>query len=148
MVMFASEGVKDSVRNASETGEFVCNYVSRHLEDKMNATSIAAPAGVSEFDHCDIRKAPCRLVAPPRVEDAYANLECRVTGILETVDVSGQKTGAVVVMGQVLGVHIDDTVIRDGRFDVTLADPVTRLGYLDFGRSNDLHEMLRPNWDE
>ena len=146
MVMFSSEGVKDSVRNASETGEFVCNYASRHLEEAMNFSSLPAPAGISEFEHCGIERAESTLVTPPRVAAAYAALECKVTGIIETVDVNGNKTGAVVVMGQVMGIHIDEAVIRDGRFDVELAQPVTRLGYLDFGLSHQLHEMPRPGW--
>jgi flavin reductase (DIM6/NTAB) family NADH-FMN oxidoreductase RutF len=146
MVMFSSEGVKDSVRNASQTGEFVCNYVSRNLEDDMNATSVPAPAGISEFDHCNIEKAPSNFVSPPRVAKAYAALECKVTGILETQDVNGDKTGAVLVMGQVMGIHIDEAVIKDGRFDVTLANPVTRMGYLDYSLASDIHQMPRPEW--
>jgi len=148
MVMFSSEGVKDSVRNASASGEFVCNYVSRDLEDEMNASSIPAPQGISEFEHCGIQSAPCELVSVPRVAKSYAVLECKVTGIIETRTVDGEKTGAVVVMGQVVGVHIDERVIKDGRFDVTLADPVTRLGYLDFGLTHELHEMPRPQWKD
>ncbi len=148
MVMFASEGIKDSVRNAADTGEFVCNYVSKHLESEMNATSVAAPSGISEFEYCGIAPASCHVVAAPRVANACAALECKVTSIIETVDVEGVKTGAVVVMGQVMGVHLDEAVLRDGRFDISLADPVTRLGYLDFAGSHDLHEMPRPNWGE
>jgi flavin reductase (DIM6/NTAB) family NADH-FMN oxidoreductase RutF len=52
------------------------------------------------------------------------------------------------VIGQVVGIHIDDQAIRAGRFDVTMTDPVTRLGYLDFGFSDGLHEMPRPEWTE
>lgn len=146
MVMFSSEGVKDSVRNAAQTGEFVCNYVSKNLEDAMNFSSLPAPTGISEFEHCSIDSAASKLVAPPRVADAYAAMECKVTGIIETVDVNGAKTGAVMVLGQVVGIHLDEAVIRNGRFDVALAQPVTRLGYLDFGLSHELHEMPRPGW--
>lgn len=147
MLMFSSEGVKDSVRNAAETGEFVFNYASEHLETEMNATSIPAPEGVSEFEHVSIEAATCNTVSVPRVAKAHASLECKVTSIVETVDVGGSKTGAVIVLGQVMGVHINDEVIRDGRFDVELARPVTRLGYLDFGKTTGLHEMARPQWN-
>lgn len=148
MVMFSSEGFKDSVRNASQTGEFVCNYVSRHLETQMNASSVAAPQGISEFEHCGIARADSKIVAPPRVEDAYAALECKVTGILEVTAIDGNKTGAIMVIGQVVGIYVDDSVIKNGRFDVSIAEPVTRMGYLDFARANDFHEMLRPNWGD
>lgn len=147
MIMFSSEGYKDTAQNAVDTGEFAFNYVSKHLEAQMNASSLPAPEGVSEFEHCEIEQAKCNLISPPRVAKAYAALECRVTNSIETVDVQGRKTGAVVVIGQVMGVHIDESVIQDGRFDVTLADPVTRLGYLDFGYSKELHELPRPGWE-
>lgn len=146
MLMFSSEGYKDTAINAAKTGEFVHNYASRHLADAMNATSIPAPKGVSEFDHCNITSAECQIVSTPRVADAFASLECKVTDIIETKNIAGEKTGAVMIIGQVVGIHIDDKVIRNGRFDVDLAQPITRLGYLDFGYSNEFHEMPRPQW--
>lgn len=146
MLMFASEGFKDSARNASDTGEFVFNYASRDLADEMNNSSANAPAGVSEFDHYNIEKAESKIIAPPRVAKAKASLECKVTSVVETNDVEGNLTGAVIIIGQVVGVHIDDDVLRDGRFEVSLADPISRLGYMDFGLTDGLHERLRPDF--
>ena len=146
MLMFSSEGVKDSVRNSAETGEFVYNYVSSSLEEEMNASSISAPAGISEFDYFNIEKSDSEIVKAPRVAKALANLECKVTDIIETKNIAGDKTGAVMVIGQVVGVHIADEAISDGRFDVKFADPVTRLGYFDFGLTHALHEKHRPIW--
>jgi len=146
MLMFASEGLKDSARNASDTGEFVFNYASKHLAEAMNNTSANAPSGISEFEHYDIAKAESKIVKPPRVADACASLECKVTSVVETNDVEGNLTGAVVIIGQIVGIHLDDAVIRNGRFDVALANPISRLGYLDFGLTSDLHEMPRPDF--
>ncbi len=146
MLMFASEGLKDSARNAADTGEFVFNYASKNLSQAMNASSANAPSGVSEFEHYGIEKAPSKIIAPPRVAQANAAMECKVTSVVETNDVEGNLTGAVIIIGQVVGVHINDDMLRDGRFDVTLAEPVSRLGYMDFGLTSDLHEMLRPEF--
>ncbi|MEO0908850.1 MAG: flavin reductase family protein [Pseudomonadota bacterium] len=146
MLMFASEGYKDNANNASESGEFVFNYASKTLADEMNLSSAPAPSDVSEFDYYNIEAAESNLVSPPRVANAYAALECKVTNVLETEDLEGKKTGAVIIIGQVVGVHIDEAVIRDGRFDVMLAEPITRLGYLDFGFSEGLHEKIRPGF--
>lgn len=146
MLMFASEGFKDSARNAADTGEFVFNYASRSLSEQMNNSSSNAPAGVSEFDHYGIEKAESKIIAAPRVAEANAAMECKVTSVIETNDVEGNLTGAVIIIGQVVGVHIKDEVIRDGRFDVSLAEPVSRLGYMDFGLTSDFHEMLRPEF--
>ena len=146
MLMFASEGFKDSARNAADTGEFVFNYVSKNLSEEMNNSSSNAPSGVSEFDHYKIEKAESNIIAPPRVAQANAAMECKVTSVVETNDVEGNLTGAVIIIGQVVGVHIRDEVIRDGRFDVNLAEPISRLGYMDYGLTSDLHEMLRPEF--
>ncbi len=148
MLMFASEGLKDSALNAAETGEFVFNYASEHLTHEMNGSSLPAPRGVSEFEHLGIAAAESKTVAPPRVAAAHAAMECKVTSVIETQDIHGAKTGAVVIMGQVTGIHINDDVIRNGRFDVELAKPLTRLGYLDFGLTTGLHELPRPQWGD
>lgn len=146
MLMFASEGFKDSARNASDTGEFVFNYASKSLSQEMNSSSSNAPSGVSEFEHYGIEQAESQIVAAPRVAQANAAMECKVTSVIETNDVEGNLTGAVIIIGQVVGVHIKDEMLRDGKFDVKLAEPISRLGYMDFGLTADLHEMLRPEF--
>lgn len=146
MLMFASEGFKDSAKNAADTGEFVFNYASKNLSEAMNNSSANAPAGVSEFAHYGIEEAASKIVNAPRVANANAAMECKVTSVIETNDVEGNLTGAVIIIGQVVGVHINDAVICDGRFDVELAEPVSRLGYMDYGLTHELHEMLRPDF--
>ncbi|MCB1435227.1 MAG: flavin reductase family protein, partial [Alphaproteobacteria bacterium] len=79
MVCFSSDGVKDSLTFASESREFVANLVGRDLAEKMNETSVDAPRGVNEFGVAGLTEAPCRIVAAPRVAEAYAALECKVT---------------------------------------------------------------------
>lgn len=147
LLLFSSVGWKDSATNAKETGEFVCNYVGYDLARVMNQTCVDAPTAISEFDHAKIERAPSELVNPPRVAAAYAGLECRVSDILEPKDLHGNPSGAVVVIGQVVGVHIDEAVIKDGRFDVKLAKPVTRLGYMDYDGPDGYFEMFRPQWN-
>lgn len=146
IVWFSSEGEKDSASFAQETGEFVANLVSRELAEKMNRTAVDAPRGVSEFDYADLAMAPSRLVAPPRVAAAPAALECRVTEILRPKALDGTQTSAVVVAGEVVGVHIDDAYLKDGRFDIVRAGNVGRLGYMDYSSISDIFSMRRPRW--
>ncbi len=148
LLMFSSEGHKDSSRNAMEMREFVFNYVGQAVEAEMNASSVPAPAGVSEFDHCGIERAQSEIVSPPRVARAAAALECKTTEIIEPVDINGNKASVVLVLGQVVGVHINENFIQEGRFDVNIAKPVSRLGYLDFGHTSEIHELPRPRWQE
>ncbi|RTL95131.1 MAG: flavin reductase family protein [Hyphomicrobiales bacterium] len=146
IVWFSSEGEKDSATIAAETGEFVANLVSRDLAEKMNLTSVDAPRGVSEFGYAHLTMAPSRLVAPPRVAEAPAALECRVTEIFRPRALDGSSTGAVVVAGEVVGVYIDDTYLKEGLFDITKAGTVSRLGYMDYASVSDIFSMRRPRW--
>jgi flavin reductase (DIM6/NTAB) family NADH-FMN oxidoreductase RutF len=146
LVFFSSEGEKDSVVFARETGEFVVNLVGRALAEKMNASSVDAPLGVSEFDYAGLETAPSRLVRPPRVAGAPAALECKLTEIFRPKTIDGTDSAAFVVVGQVIGVFIDDAMLTDGLFDIVRAGNTARLGYMDFTAVTETFAMRRPRW--
>lgn len=85
-----------------------------------------------------------RLVDAPYVSEAVAVLECRVTLVTTLPDIDGAPTDSHAVFGQVMGIHIDENVIRGGRFDLALADPILRAGYLDYAGISPLIELARP----
>lgn len=145
LVMFASVGPKDSATFAEESGVFVANFVSANLTAQMNTSSVTAPRGVSEFELAGLTPVPAELVPSVRVREAYAALECRVTQVFQPRTLS-KPTTTIVVIGEVVGIHIDEQVIANGRFDVTKAQPVSRLGYMDFAVVDEVFEMLRPRW--
>ncbi|WP_018899906.1 flavin reductase family protein [Rhizobium sp. 2MFCol3.1] len=144
LVMFSSSGRKDSYRNASETGEFTCNFVSRNLIDKMNMSSAAVAYDVDEFALSGLTPKKGELVDAPYVAEAFAVLECKVTEIIEPKSLSGEPSENVTIFGQVVGIHIDEAILRDGRIDMGLARPVARLGYMDYSESSDVFELFRP----
>ncbi|GES45334.1 flavin reductase [Rhizobium dioscoreae] len=144
LVMFSSAGRKDSVRNVEETGVFTANLVSRHIVEKMNHSSVAVPYGVNEFELAGLTAKPGELIDAPYVAEAFAVLECRVTEILQPKGLNGEVSENIMVIGQVVGIHIDETIIRDGRLDMALARPVARMGYMDYSEGSDVFEMIRP----
>lgn len=144
MVAFGSEGLKHSAAHARATGEFVFNLATRTLFDAMNASSDNLPEGVSEFEAKGIPSAPSRLVRPPRVADTPAALECRVVQVQELRDVENRPTNGWLVIGQVVGIHIDERCLRDGRFDLLAAGTIARCGYRDYAQVTELFEALRP----
>lgn len=149
LVLFSSEGEKDSVSFAREMPEFVANLVGRELAEKMNRSAVNAPRGVSEFGYAGLTPAPSRLVAPPRVAEAPAALECRVTEILEPKGLNGGHAGVFVVVGEVVGVHIDEAFLTpDGLFDAVKAGNVSRLGYMDYSTIDATFAMRRPRWED
>lgn len=146
LVMFSSEGEKDSVVFSRETGEFVVNLVGKALVEAMNASAVDAPRGVSEFDYAGLTPVASHLVKPPRVEGALAALECKVTEILEPKGLDGKTGDRFVVFGEVVGVHIDEAVMTDGLFDIVKAGTVSRLGYMDYAAVTETFQMRRPRW--
>ncbi|MER2606107.1 MAG: flavin reductase family protein [Siculibacillus sp.] len=144
MVLFSSEGWKDTVTAAAETGEFVVNVATFDLKDAVNDSSAPLPRDRSEFPHVGLTPAPCRLVRAPRVLEAAASLECRVTEIFSPRTLDGTECGNQVVIGQVVGVHIAERCLTDGRFDVAKAAVIARCGYSDFALADHLFQMARP----
>jgi flavin reductase (DIM6/NTAB) family NADH-FMN oxidoreductase RutF len=128
MLGFSSTGAKDSQAFAGEVQEFVWNLVTAELIGAMNETSAPLPRGDSEFVRAGLEMAPSQLVGAPRVAAARCAMECRVTHHLQLRDVAGRATDQHLVIGQVVGVHLDETAIEAGVVDTAALRPVARLG--------------------
>lgn len=144
MLCFGSEGLKHSAANAFATREFVFNLATRPLFEAMNASSGAHPDGANEFALAGLEEAPSRLVAPPRVAASPAALECRVVQATELLDLDGRPTAGFLVIGQVVGIHIRDEFLKEGRFDTVAARTIARCGYRDYAEVERMFEALRP----
>ncbi len=145
MVMFSSSGWKDTVANIQAVGEFVCNLVTRPLADKMNRTSAALPHGVDEFEFAGLAAAPSRLVAPPRVAEAPAALECKLVQIVQLHGADGSALDQYLTIGEVVGVHIDCAYLKAGLFDLLATHPIQRAGYAaDYTEATIGFQMARP----
>ena len=144
IVGFSSEGEKDSQVFAMETGEFVWSMATYALRDGMNATAASLPRGQSEFVHAQLETAPCRLVRAPRVKHSPAALECRVTEMVCLKDLDGRDTGRRLVLGRVVGVHVDEGFVRNGRLDAAAMQPIARGGYDEYSVVERVFTMPRP----
>jgi flavin reductase (DIM6/NTAB) family NADH-FMN oxidoreductase RutF len=144
MVAFSSEGFKDSVRNCAATGEFVCNLATTALAEKVNCSSAAVGPEVDEFCLAQLDTAACQLVRPPRVAASPAALECKVTQIIHLRDRNGRDTNRHLVLGDVVGIHIDDSYLQNGLFDTVRATPLARCGYRDYASVTSVFQMVRP----
>src|SRR4051794_17515804 len=144
LVGFSSEGYKDSASFAQESGEFVWNMATWDLRDKMNASSAPLPRDSSEFTHANLEQAPSRLVKAPRVAASPASLECKVTQVVRLNDISGAQTDRYLVIGQVIGVHLNEAYLRDGVMDITLMKPIARCGYQDYAVVDKVFAIKRP----
>lgn len=146
-VMFAStsakpdrDGTKDSVANIRDNGVFAVNIVEQSMRDVMNKTSGPWEKETDEFALSGAQKAECDTIDCPRVANAPATLECKLTQI---VQLPGEAN--FVVLGEVTGVHLRDDCIVDGLFDVTTFQPLSRLGYRDYAVVENVFTLDRPD---
>ena len=148
IVGFASIGQKDTLRNVQETGEFVCNLATTTLAEAMNQSSAAVAPEVSEFELTGLTPQTSSLVRPPRVAQSPVALECRCTQILQLQDVAGSAVPTWLVLGEVVAVHIDKALLKDGVYDTANAGHILRGGgpadYFTIGHEQ-LFRMQRPS---
>ncbi len=145
MLAFSSVGRKDTLRNVEATGEFVWNLATRPLAEAMNASAVMAPPETDEFVLAGLETAPSRVVKPPRVAASPAAMECRLVQIVRLHGLDAADTDHHLVIGQVVGVHVDRAFVRDGAFDTAAARPIARCGsWGDYAEVDTLFQMRRP----
>jgi flavin reductase (DIM6/NTAB) family NADH-FMN oxidoreductase RutF len=132
---------KDTLRNVRETREFVVNIVTYELAEAMNLTSGEYDASVDEFDLAKLTPQPSNIVRPPRVTESPVSFECKLHQIL---DFSSRPTSSSLVIGQVISIHISDAHLKDGKLDRNSLDLIGRMGGLQYARTTQRFEMVRP----
>ena len=142
-VAFGACKAKDSQANIEATGEFAVNLATWDLREAMNASSATVNPDVDEFDLAGLAKAPCRLIKPSRVAESPVCLECRLFKIVGLPDDAGAEPYAVII-GRVVGIHIDDRFIQDGRVDTAAMRPIARMGYSEYATVTEAWRMRRP----
>ena len=146
-VMFASNPRKHSQHNAETAGEFVVNIATYDLRNEMNQSGAHYGEELSEPDIVGLDMLPCRFVKPPRVARSPIALECVYRQTVLLTRSNGAATTTSVVIGEVINIHIDDAVIRDGLIDLSQIRPIARLGYMDYSVVDNTFTMLRADTD-
>jgi flavin reductase (DIM6/NTAB) family NADH-FMN oxidoreductase RutF len=148
IVLFcANEGrvgqAKDTVVNVERTRNFVWNMATYDLREAVNLSAGDYPADVDEFAVAGLTKAPSRLISAPRVAESPVHFECEY---MHTLHLPGNDpVGSVdIVFGRVVAVHIADSMIVEGRIDITRIRPLARMGYLDYTSIDKVFTMPPP----
>ena len=148
IIGFSSTSPKDTLKNVQETGEFVWNLATKDLAKQMNATAAHVAHDVSEFAIAGLTAVPGKLVNVPRVAESPVSFECRLTQIIRLRGADGKDAQAWLTLGEVVAVHIDKAMIKDGVYRTGLARPIVRAGrkgdYFEI-KDEDMFEMVRPD---
>ncbi|NNL84917.1 MAG: flavin reductase family protein [Myxococcales bacterium] len=137
---------KDSLGNVERTGCFIANLVTFELREAMNLTSAECPPEIDEFKLAGLTPEAGQRVNAPRVKESPVHFECELVQTVPTKARNGRSPN-VIVLGEVVGIHIDESVITDGMIDYAKTKPVARLGYMaDYAATTDIFRMRRPAW--
>ncbi|KAL5433242.1 hypothetical protein PMIN07_007688 [Paraphaeosphaeria minitans] len=150
-----SAAQKDTVVNVEATGVFCWNLATYALKDAVNATSEQMPPEVDEFEKAGLKKEDSKLsnvlvkgeqVRVPMVKASPIKFECTHYTTLRLP--GNPPMGAVdVVIGRVVGIHIDEDVLTDGKIDVSKTVPIARCGYFEYTAVREVFEMKIPGDD-
>lgn len=147
IVGFSSIGYKDSVRNIEATGEFVWNLTTHDLAEAMNQTCAAVPPEVDEFALAGLTPLASCLVRPPRVQESPVGFECKLSQLIQLTSAQGDPIDSWLVLGEVVGIHIAQRLLKDGVYDTARAGHILRGGgpadYFTVGPEQ-LFKMHRP----
>ncbi len=134
---------KDTLVNILQTKDFVVNIVGEDTMDQMNQTSLEYPHGVSEFDKAGLSIQESSLVKSPCVAESLVNYECTLRDILE---LGSEPMGGSLILGDIVKVHLSDTVFKDGKIDPEVLKPIGRMGGLWYSTTRDRFQIPRPKF--
>jgi flavin reductase (DIM6/NTAB) family NADH-FMN oxidoreductase RutF len=134
---------KDSLRNIKASGEFVVNLVSRELAEAVNATSGEFAPDVDEWEVAGVTGVPSEVVAPMRVAESPAALECRVRQVIELGEVGRPSNNLVVAW--IVRVHVADEAMQQLTPRSDVLDLVARLGGDEWATTRDRFVLRRPS---
>lgn len=157
-----SNSQKDTVRNVEATGKFIWNLATYELREEVNRSAVQEEYGVDEFEKAGVEKEDSKLsgvvvvgnsgegrkeMMIPMVMRSPVKFECEY---YTTLRLPGNPPmgSADVVIGKVIGVHIDERVLTDGKIDVRKTEPIARCGYYEYAVVRDTFEMRIPGEDK
>ena len=134
--------VKDTLRNLQAVPEFTISTVSFAQGDKMNLSATELPYGDSEFATYQIAAQPSERIRPPRVQQAKLAFECTLQ---QLIPVGEGPLSATLVLGRIVLVHIDDSVIDPAGDPIAEnLDLIGRMGGDGYCRTSEHFTLTRP----
>ncbi len=123
---------KDTLRNLLPpeehgTGVFVVNAAVEGYARQVAAAGEPLPESESEFELVGLTPAASVRVSAPRVAEAPVSFECETRHVYRTSP--GRPGGGTVVVGEVVYVHVDDTLVDERlRLDPQRLMAIGRMG--------------------
>lgn len=140
---------KDTLTNLEETGECSINIVSEHMIEAVNASSVDAPRGTSEWAISGFHQAPSSTVKPPRVQESIFSIEGRLIDVVEykTSRPATRNHGKLAIIEASRFWTREDAIDEERKhLDLNVLRPVGQLGGKSYARISDTFEVARQSW--
>jgi flavin reductase (DIM6/NTAB) family NADH-FMN oxidoreductase RutF len=135
---------KDTLLNIEETRQFVVNVVTEATAERMNETATEFPRGASEFERAGLTAAASERVSAPRVSESPIHFECELYDIIPVG--ADEVGGAAIVIGEIVLIHVDDSILDGGKVDPARLAAIGRLGGMEYATTRDRFTMVRKQY--
>jgi len=106
-----------------ETGEFVVNVPPITIKEQMHYCGVKSGRDVDKFAETGLTPMPSLKVKPPRIEECFGHIECKVV----QSHVCGDHT---LFVGEVVATSADEGVMRGDVLDVLKARPIVQKNHV------------------
>lgn len=140
LIRTATGEFKDTVKNILREREFVLNFCTMKNYEKVNLASTELPYGEDEFSFTGLTPLDSEVVKAKRMKESPVQFEC----LLRDVLCYGKEAGAgSLITGEVKLVHVDESIMKDGKIMTDLFEPVGRGAGNDWFKTDSRFELER-----
>lgn len=140
MIRSSTGQKKDTVINIEREKEFVINIASFEHADKINLCSQELAYGDDEFKASGLTPIKSQKVKASRVKEFKVHFECKLRDILNYGDQAGSGR---LITGEVIKVHVDDSILEGGKIITSKLDPIGRGAGNDWFTARDPFQLER-----
>lgn len=131
---------KDTVKNILREREFVLNFCTENNYEKINLASTELAYGEDEFKFANLTPIDSQLVKAKRLKESPIHFEC----IFRDMLCYGKTPGSgSLITGEVKLVHVDESVMKDGKVDTSLFKAVGRGAGTDWFKTDNRFQLER-----
>lgn len=140
LIRTATGEFKDTVKNILREREFVLNFCTMKNYEKVNLASTELPYGEDEFSFTGLTPLDSEVVKAKRMKESPVQFEC----LLRDVLCYGKEAGAgSLITGEVKLVHVDESIMKDGKIMTDLFEPVGRGAGNEWFKTDSRFELER-----
>jgi flavin reductase (DIM6/NTAB) family NADH-FMN oxidoreductase RutF len=122
-MLLCSNNVWHTSKNIEATGEFVLNYAPYSLIEKVAKTGLMYSEGVNEIEKVGLTSLPALKVKPPRIEECFQHIECRLKQIIRPNEHQNN------FIGDILSITINEELLGEVQEEtLRTADPLFLFG--------------------